>query len=224
MLVVFLFVSILLNLLLVYLVLRKLYFLYGELKQRKSRRFQRRLSHFAMKVVENDQILFVGDSITEGVDWSTLFPRFAVRNFGIGSDTTAGLLERIDTIIAAHPKAIFLLIGTNDIGLNIPHPTILENYRRIVERIRGETPNTQLFVQSILPRHEKYSVEIVTLNQQLHSLAVSYDASYINLYSDFVNMEGGIKKTFSNDELHLLASGYRCWQEQLEPFMIELSL
>lgn len=205
--------SIALNILLGWLVARRLFSLYTEAKGRRSQRFLRRISHFAVKPVTHDDIIFLGDSITEGGEWKALFPSHSIRNFGIGSDTTQGVLERIDFIIAGKPKAIFLLIGTNDIGMEIPRSETVHNYYSIIKQIREGSPETQLYIQSILPRQASQQFAVEILNQQLQQLAAEHEVTYVDLYSKFIGDQGGIDADYANDELHLLGAGYRCWQQ-----------
>ncbi len=44
-----------------------------------------------------------------------MFENNSVVNQGIGSDTTEGLVHRVDSIIRRNPKMIFLNIGINDL-------------------------------------------------------------------------------------------------------------
>lgn len=205
--------SIALNILLAWFVVRRLFSLYAETKGRRRQRFLRRISHFAVKPITHNDIIFLGDSITEGGEWKALFPNHAVRNFGIGSDTTHGVLDRIEFIVAGQPKAIFLLIGTNDIGTGIPQAETIRNYQSIIKRIREGSPKTQLYIQNILPRQASDQSAVEALNQQLQQLAAQHKATYIDLYSQFIGEHGGIKADYSNDELHLLGLGYRRWQQ-----------
>lgn len=64
-------------------------------------------------------IVFLGDSITEKIDWHELFhnSHYDILNRGIGSDTISGVINRINTIINLKPSKVFLMIGINDIAL-----------------------------------------------------------------------------------------------------------
>lgn len=53
-------------------------------------------------------ILFLGDSLVERADWHILFPEKLVLQFGIGGDTTEGLLNRLDAVIKQKPIHIFV--------------------------------------------------------------------------------------------------------------------
>ena len=56
-------------------------------------------------------LVFLGDSITDDGNWDKLFPNLSAENRGIGGDSTLGLLNRLDQIIALQPSQIFLMIG-----------------------------------------------------------------------------------------------------------------
>src|SRR3954451_7586104 len=63
------------------------------------------------------EIVMLGDSLTEWGNWHELVPEFRVINRGIAGDTSSGVLDRLEEVIARRPKLVFLMIGTNDIGL-----------------------------------------------------------------------------------------------------------
>src|SRR5687768_11746755 len=69
---------------------------------------------------DKEAIVFLGNSITAGTDWSELLQMENVRNRGISSDITFGVIERLDEVTSGNPKKVFVLIGINDISRNIP--------------------------------------------------------------------------------------------------------
>src|SRR5690606_26383252 len=89
-------------------------------------------------------ILFLGNSITERGNWAELIPGKIVSNRGIGGDNSFGVIARLDAVIAQQPGKLFLMIGVNDIGRGLPVEVILNNYIRITERIRAESPHTNI--------------------------------------------------------------------------------
>ena len=64
-----------------------------------------------MLPLHSSDIVFLGNSITDGCEWAELFENRHVKNRGISGDRSGWLLERLDSIIAAHPKKLFLMIG-----------------------------------------------------------------------------------------------------------------
>ena len=87
---------------------------------------------FAMSKIETAPIVMLGDSLTEAGPWTDLTGCLQIANRGIGGDTTTKLRDRLDEVMALRPRAIFLMIGVNDITLNIPRETTLDNLRAIL--------------------------------------------------------------------------------------------
>lgn len=175
----------------------------------------RRRTFFDRYPVEHGDIVWLGDSLTAGANWHEMFPMRAVKNRGIGGDTTAGVLDRLDQVTRGHPEGIFLLVGTNDLSLGIPHDRIVQNYAAILDRIAAETPETRVVVQSVLPRGRAYVTRIRLLNAALADLAAARGFHFVDLTRTFGRPDGTIESRYSNDELHLLGDGYVAWQQAL---------
>lgn len=171
--------------------------------------------------IQKGDIVMLGDSITDGGCWDELFPGMDIKNRGINGDDTVGVLGRIDDIVCCQPAALFILIGTNDLNWwNYRHNNeILENYDKILARCNELSPATKVFVQSILPRKNKFSDHITNLNLGLEKLAEKYEYTYINLFSHFADESGALKAEFNNDHLHLMAPGYALWVKLLTPYL-----
>lgn len=171
-----------------------------------------------------EDIVMLGDSITDLTRWHELIPGVAIKNRGISGDTTRGVLERLDLILQGQPLAVFILIGTNDLPWYVfsSDQKILARYEVILQRFEQESPGTRVFVQSILPRTWPYAKRIQKINRRLEALAQRYNDTYIDLFSHFAGPGGAIRREFSNDRLHLMASGYRLWVKIIRPYLDEL--
>src|SRR5947209_3619292 len=96
--------------------------------------------------VEQDRsaVVLLGDSITQGwgEDFSYWFPGMKIANRGISGDTSRGVLIRVqEDVIALHPQAVVLLIGTNDLEDKADPETIAANLKLILaELARGKMP------------------------------------------------------------------------------------
>jgi len=108
----------------------------------------------------DNTVLFLGDSLTAGGDWQAWFPDVNALNFGIGGDTSDDVIARLDTVIAADPDEIVLLIGTNDFGhrQNVEH--LVRNVQSILVEARRALPGSRLLVQSIMPRGREFADRI----------------------------------------------------------------
>lgn len=180
-----------------------------------------KVSFFNRYPVKPGDIVFLGDSITDGARWDELFPGLPVKNRGINANLTTNVLERLDNIVNWQPKAIFILIGTNDLPWyeRRRDEQILETYEAILRRIKDDTPETSVFVQSILPREKSKTRRIQKLNAELRKLAVRYGYVYIDLFPHFATAEGALRPELTNDSLHLLSAGYAIWVEILKPYI-----
>lgn len=175
---------------------------------------------------EPDEILFVGDSQTEGCEWRELFGNNKVKNRGIGGDNTEGVLARLDEITSSQPMKIFLEIGTNDLALKRAISKTSQGYSAILDRIMKASPKTKIYVLSVLPRYDdpnrKGGVSndsINILNKVLQTLAQQKGVTYIDLHSHFVDEQGLLQKKLSLDGVHLNAEGYATWKKQVEGFL-----
>jgi len=179
---------------------------------------------FRAEPVTVGRVIFLGNSITEGGNWSQLFSTTPSLNRGISGDNTFGVLARLDEILRHKPTKIFLLIGVNDLSKNIRPALVIQNIFSIASRIHAESPQTQLFVQSLLPvnpTHKKFparfnkQADIETINAQLKKYAEPLHYTFINLYSEFLDPSSKLDLKYTTDGLHLNAAGYSHWAQLL---------
>ena len=127
--------------------------------------------------IDTSTIVMLGNSLTEfGGDWSKKLGRPGIVNYGIMGDNTQGMLRRLYQITPHHPKAIFLMVGTNDVTGEETDEEIFEKCRSVIDAIRTQTPQTRLLVQSLLPVNlevklwkilEGQEAKIVDINHRL---------------------------------------------------------
>lgn len=186
--------------------------------------YDQKLSMFEQMPAKDNCIVWLGDSITDGCEWSELFPKQNNLNRGVSSDNTFGILHRLYEITKRKPSKVFILIGINDIARNIPANVILRNYNKMVERIQSESPKTKIFVQSLLPtnnqftqfkNHQNKEAVIQEVNKGLEKLAVDKKITFIDLHAAFQDDQGKLDSRYTNDGLHLTGAGYLRWKEVL---------
>ena len=66
----------------------------------------RRVAQFEFVSTAAD-IVFIGDSITEGGIWNEFLPQYNVVNRGVGGDKASDILQRLDSFISVKPKIGF---------------------------------------------------------------------------------------------------------------------
>lgn len=180
---------------------------------------------FRSEPVAEGRVIFLGNSITEGGNWSVLLTGLPLLNRGISGDNTFGVLARLDEITRHKPTKVFLLIGINDLSKNIPPNVVLQNIFSIVGRIRAGSPKTEIFVQSILPvnpGHKKFpaqfnkQADIETINAQLKKYPETLHYTYVNIFNEFLDNGLKLDMQFTTDGLHLNQAGYVHWVDFLK--------
>ncbi|WP_121356658.1 family 20 glycosylhydrolase [Flavisolibacter nicotianae] len=193
--------------------------------------YHQRVTHFRSLPQTKNDIVFLGNSITDGGEWSELFGDLRLKNRGISGDVSTGVLKRLDEVAKRKPAKVFLLIGVNDLAGNIPPDSVVKNILLIADYLKQETPVTKLFVQSLLPvndglkkfaGHTSKAVQIKEVNERLQQEAATHHYSYINLHDSFCNPNGKLKEELTNDGLHLTGKGYLLWKHLVYPWVYDL--
>jgi len=183
--------------------------------------YDQKLSMFEDMPDSKNEIVWLGDSITDGGEWSELFPKYNTLNRGISADNTFGIINRLHEVTRRKPKKLFLLIGINDIARSIPTDVILSNYKKIVQQVKAESPATIIYIQTLLPtnndfnnfpKHQNKTEVVLAVNEGLKALAKSEQTQLIDLYETFLDNTGKLDKQYTNDGLHLLGVGYQHWK------------
>lgn len=191
--------------------------------------WNQRASHFRQLPNTKGEIIFLGDSITDGCNWTELFNDVRIKNRGISGDVTPGILTRLDEVVESKPTKIFLMIGINDLAIGFSPEQIVNNIKAIVKSIQKESPDTLVYLEGILPVNSDYSnfpnhnnktQEILGINRVLKRLAEEYGVTYIDLHSRFIVDDYKLNPEYTNDGLHLTGAGYMAWKEEVEPYVL----
>ncbi|BDU25746.1 GDSL-type esterase/lipase family protein [Flavobacterium sp. GSB-24] len=178
--------------------------------------------------VAKNEIILLGDSITNCANWDEIFSGQHVKNRGISGDITLGVLDRMGEIVRREPKKVFILIGINDIALKISRETILTNYQTIVSILKDQSPKTKIYIQSILPTNDEFDtfknhqgkMQIIKeVNIELEKLAEKNNVVFVDLFPNFLDENGKLSKAYTNDGLHLLGPGYLLWASLIKKYI-----
>ncbi|TLD70810.1 G-D-S-L family lipolytic protein [Phragmitibacter flavus] len=193
--------------------------------------YQARANTYAVLPPQEATIIFAGDSITDFCPWNELLRRPAL-NRGIAGDTIEGLRHRLDKILQHHPKQLFLMIGINDLRIGRPSSEVMADYRNLVVQIQTTSPQTQLFLQSVLPINSDVwrsttgmnlspavTQSIKEFNTEMATIADGQKIIYIDLYSTMVSNGNQLDPRYTSDGIHLNGSGYLKWHEVLQRYL-----
>ena len=177
--------------------------------------------------ITSKDIVMLGNSLTEGGgDWSARLGKKSIRNRGIIGDEVMGIYDRLHQILPGHPAKLFLLSGVNDVSHDLTTDSIVSMIRMTVERIQRESPDTKLYLQSLLPFNESFNRYkkltgktdmIPEINAKLEALAKEHKITYINLFPLFTEKGNNVlRRELTTDGLHLNEEGYKIWVKELK--------
>ncbi len=197
----------------------------------RSEYWEQKVTLFNIIPVEPGDIVFLGNSITDGGEFSELFDDITIKNRGISSDVISGVMERLYQVVDHSPSKIFLLIGINDVSHNLSVDRLAEEYGKLVREIREKAPDTRLYIQSVMPINNDFGryrnlkgkeSTVVRFNERIKEIASVNGAVYVDLWPALADPSTGkLKKEFTNDGLHLLGKGYKAWADAIRPLVKE---
>ncbi|HVX86127.1 MAG TPA: GDSL-type esterase/lipase family protein [Phycisphaerae bacterium] len=180
-------------------------------------------------------LLLEGDSIT---DWWTQTPEkkamfdkyfkdIKTANFAIAGDTTQGNLWGLKNGEGEgfSPKAIMLMIGTNNMGTNTA-PEIAEGVGAVVLELRKDFPNAKILLLAIFPRStpgDPIREKVAETNKIIARLNDDQHVFYMDIGPKFLDDKGAfLPDAFQGDMLHPTATGYDLWGAAVQDKLAEL--
>ena len=184
-------------------------------------RWERRVDQWNEVSAPLGAVVFVGSSIIEEGEWSALFPDVATVNRGIGADTTQGVLDRLDQIIALEPAKVFLYIGGNDFSrLGDSPEASIDRLKTILGELNTALPDTPIFVHSLFPREQRFADKIKAYNEMLLELDQNAGVTTIDVFPWFAQPDGSIDPRYANDGIHLSGEAYRIWADRISNYVL----
>lgn len=159
-------------------------------------------------------ILFVGDSLIEYLDWQERFPDHTVMNLGAAGESVQGLLSRTVIIkeICSEADLIFIMSGINNVAMG--DNDFIDVYKVIIEKLSILYPDARIFINSLLPVSVDFiSNELIQrTNEFLKILADKMNVFYLDIYRKFIDTKGmPIREYLLEDGVHLSRTGYAAW-------------
>ena len=166
-------------------------------------------------------VVFLGDSLTDGYDVKNYYPQYVVSNRGISGDTTVGLEERLKvSLYDLKPKVAVMLIGANNMD------SMFDNYEQILKGFKENVPNTKIILLSLTSMSGEWGKKnqlAAYNNVKIKMLAEKYSFEYVDLYTALFNIESGeIFAEYTTDGGHLTAKGYEVLTAQITPVIKSL--
>ena len=191
-------------------------------------RSTQRHNRFVENAKTNDfDVLFEGDSITDWWQQSAAqgggagvqqkyFGDVKTANFAVAGDTTQGVLWGLQNGEGQghKPKAVMLMIGTNNKSQGNTAAEIAEGVGADVYELRKDFPDAKILLLAIFPRGAGTNDPNRVGNEEANKIiARLHDGQHIffkNINDKFLDDQGRLIG-FRNDNLHPDAQGYEIW-------------
>ena len=160
-----------------------------------------------------------------------------IYNRGVRATTTADLLAHMDTLIFdLQPSKIFINIGSNDIGFNVPEETFISNYTKILEQIKTKLPQTKVYAMAFYPvntthnfgeeedehghLYEHRSNDLLqAASKKVQAIVEKAGDTFINVNAGLADVDGNLKPEYTFDGAHMLPNGYQVVFNNMKPYL-----
>jgi lysophospholipase L1-like esterase len=172
------------------------------------------------------RVVFLGDSITEL--WRAADPEFfndRMVNRGISGQTSSQLLLRFEQdVVALHPKAVHILVGTNDVAGNNGPERADDLKNNLIAMVALARANHIRVVLAAIPpagvipwRNSIHpAAQIRELNAWMAAYAKAQGAGFVDYGKVLDDGSGAMKTALSGDGVHPLKPGYALMRPMAE--------
>lgn len=171
-------------------------------------------------------VVFYGNSITYESNFQKYFPGYTICNLGCNRDDLDDLIFRSFIIRSVHPERIFIMGGINRFQ-ELSLEEFEKKYNTLVDTISIQNPDSQIFLQSLLPvnismevgsRYADCREKIKEANRIIKNIADENSCIYIDLYSKF-QVNDFLPEKFTRDGLHLYPEAYEIWATAISDYL-----
>jgi lysophospholipase L1-like esterase len=181
------------------------------------------------------QIVFIGDSITEGWEkdglpvWNRHYKKYDAVELGFGGDHTENVLWRLQhgEVDGIAPKVAVLMIGTSNTGDRQDEPkATAAGIKRIIDELRRRLPRTKILLLAIFPRDEQPTGFMRRINERVNAIIPGFaddrNVFFVDINAALMNRDGTLSKEVMPDLLHPNEKGYEIWTQSMEPALVKL--
>jgi acyl-CoA thioesterase-1 len=165
-------------------------------------------------------IVFLGDSLSagSGVQPQQAFPAvvgdkirerglpYEVINAGVGGDTTAGGLRRLDWLLQRRIDVLVIELGGNDGLRGLPLGNLKSNLQAIIDKAKAKLPNVEIVIAGMQMPPNVGADYAEQFRQVFFDVAKENNAAMIPFLLEGV---GGIRELNQPDLIHPNPAGHR---------------
>lgn len=201
---------------------------FGQTTQKYDDYYYRRATLFDTLPITSSDIVFLGNSLTDGAEWNELLDNRHIKNRGIVGDIVQGYVDRLQPILKGKPKKLFVMGGVNDISHDVDGDSIGRAMEKLIVLVKQNCPKTKIYLQSLLPvnndfkRYKRllgHETWVADANRALKAVAERQGVVWIDLYPLFADKDGKLRPELTNDGLHLVGNGYLIWRDAIKKYV-----
>lgn len=235
------------NIILVLLLLLLAGFSYPQVNQKKTAAtkptyrnnpiYQQQIELYDVYKTSQADIVMLGDSRTQGADWSELLNRKGVAGRGIESDVLEGYANRMYYVHKLKPKICFVSGGINDLYSGVY--TVEQVYQLFINII------SELKTRKIIPVIEATiyagkdwgknwnltpadnrgrNIDIAKLNSMLSDYAKRNNIDFLDLNPRLAGSDNFLRTNYTWDGIHFKAAAYKIWAEEVDKLLRKYKL
>lgn len=172
------------------------------------------------------KIIFIGHSVVKGVGYGgvTAVDSFAhkigiangyvaadILNKGVSSDTSAGVLARLDAdVIANEPSVCAVMLGVNDWSTGVPVSTFKQNFLSIVDAVKSAGIKCVVFTDNAYRGTSAQFSSYYQYIEAIREVAFLKDCCLVDLYGRMLQrMIVGDHAILYSDNIHLSVAGHQ---------------
>lgn len=188
---------------------------------------QHRQDAFKAVPTSSEQIVFLGNSITNFHCWADAFVRpdgkgqdvALISNRGISDERAYHWKHTVQMMLDGEqkPAKMFIGIGTNDLNVGLPPEVVVNDIRAIIRQVQISSPETEITLQSILPRRGDINNVVMRTLPLLEEMAEEMGVNFVDLSEVMSQVPNNSEWAY--DGLHPSAVGYRAWCRHISPLV-----
>lgn len=132
-------------------------------------------------------------------------------------------------ILAMQPRAVFIMLGTNDLFYGVAIKDVLANYGKIIDQLAAGDPALKIYVQSTLAMNPtvgaNYSYlkneDVRPLNAALRTMTALKHVKFVEISSELTNSLGLLSGTYTTDGIHLRQPAYAIWAKLISAKVVQ---
>lgn len=169
------------------------------------------------------QIAMLGDSITAGGVWHKIFPNASIANYGENGISSDVVLSRLDATLMRHPRAVFVMIGINDLAKGSRPAQVVANIKSIVERIKasGAMPIVQSTLHVGRNHQLRSNADVKAINVAVQQWCEKRHFRFVDLNKRLAP-DGYLGEKYTHDGVHLTDRGYQVWADEIRSLVNQM--